>query len=115
MNTPLVGTIDTIAIGQTRKGEDKAVVTLDTGPEKIDLYVFPKQMPMLDGRSVGEQVFIHGFKATIALYHPMGTVKALEIHTTLEAYEAARAAAAVRKAAWEAEQAAKVVGEEVAA
>jgi DNA polymerase III alpha subunit len=115
MNTPIVGTILTIASAKTRKGEEKAVVTLETADGALDVYVFPKQMPMIAGMSVNDEIFVHGFKATIALYHPLGTVKALEIHTSMEAYTAAREAAAVRKAAWEAEQAAKVATEEAAA
>jgi DNA polymerase III alpha subunit len=114
MNTPIAGTITTIATAKTRKGEEKAVLTLETAEGPLDVYVFPKQMPQIAGLSVNDQVFVHGFKATIALYHPLGTVKALEVHTTLEAYTAAREAAAVRKAAWEAEQAAKGVATEEA-
>ena len=115
MNTPIVGTVVTIASEKTRKGEEKNILTIDTGSETIEAYVFPQQMPMMEGVSVNDEIIVHGFKAKIGLYHPIGTVKVLEIHATMETYEAARAAAAVRKAAWDVEQAAKTTTEEVAA
>lgn len=103
-NTPITGTVETIASAKTKDGREKAILSIMTEAGLVDVYVFPKEMPMLEGVSVADTLYIHGFVSNHGRYQPLGTVKALGIFKDLDAYTASRAAAAERKAAWEARQ-----------
>ena len=113
-NTPITGTVETIASAKTKDGREKAILSVMTEAGVVDVYVFPKEMPMLEGVSVGDTLFIHGFVSGHGRYQPLGTVKALGIFKDLETYTASRAEAAERKAAWEASQPKPAVAEETA-
>lgn len=110
-NTPITGTVETLASAKTKDGREKAILSVMTETGLVEAYVFPKEMPMLEGVSVGDTLFVHGFVSNHGRYQPLGTVKALGIFKDLAAYTASREAAAERKAAWEASQAAMATEE----